>query len=82
MSCGTATAKRDLARIVRTPQGRILPDPTGKMAGRGAYLCADPRCWEQAIKKGRLERTLKAKLAAEELDDLRTFARDRVGEGR
>ena len=82
MSCGTATAKRDLARIVRTPQGRIVADPTGKMAGRGAYLCADPRCWEQAVKKGRLERTLKTRIAAEELDGLRSFAHNRAQEGK
>ena len=82
VSCHTTTAKRTLVRVVRTPEGHILPDPTGKQAGRGAYLCADSQCWDQALKKGRLEPSLKAKLPPEEIDGLRSFAHDNIGEVR
>jgi predicted RNA-binding protein YlxR (DUF448 family) len=47
--------KRELIRIVRTPDGHILLDPTGKKSGRGAYLCARRSCWEPAVRKGKLE---------------------------
>ncbi len=70
MSCGSTTAKRELVRIVRTPEGRVLADPTGKMSGRGAYLCHEPKCWEQGIKKGRLERSLKTKLSPQDAEAL------------
>lgn len=63
VSCRTTTGKRALVRIVRTPEGRVLPDPTGKLAGRGAYLCTDPACWEAAEKKRLLDRALKVTLA-------------------
>jgi hypothetical protein len=50
--------KRDLLRIVRTPGGRVAVDPTGRLAGRGAYLCNDPACRATAVKKGALVRAL------------------------
>ena len=52
--------KRDLTRVVRTPDGRVVLDPTGRLAGRGAYLCDDPACREAAMKKGALTRALAA----------------------
>ena len=76
VGCGAVTVKRALIRIVRTPEGRVLPDPTGKKAGRGAYLCADQKCWEQAVKRGRLERSLKAHLSVEDIEGLRSFSHD------
>lgn len=74
VGCGIIAAKRSLIRVVRTAQGEVLPDPTGKKPGRGAYLCANPQCWEQAVKKGRLERSLKARLSLRDVDSLRSFA--------
>ena len=62
MACRTARPKRDLLRIVRTPDGRIVADPTGRLAGRGAYVCSDPACIERAITKGALARALKSPL--------------------
>lgn len=76
VGCGTIDAKRSLVRVVRAPAGEILPDPTGKKPGRGAYLCSDPQCWEQAIKKGRLARALNVRLSPEAIDALRSFAHD------
>ena len=54
-SCHETKSKRELLRIVRTPDGHVLIDATGKKSGRGAYLCARLSCWENAIKKKRLE---------------------------
>jgi predicted RNA-binding protein YlxR (DUF448 family) len=50
--------KRDLRRIVRTPSGQVVIDPTGRLAGRGAYVCHDTDCLAIAIKKGALSRAL------------------------
>mgnify|MGYP002602094798 CR=1 FL=1 len=47
--CGGRFDKRDLVRVVRTPQGDVQLDLTGKMAGRGAYVCHDPACFERAL---------------------------------
>jgi predicted RNA-binding protein YlxR (DUF448 family) len=49
-------------RIVRTPSREIVLDPTGRMAGRGAYLCADGACWATAVRRSSVERALGAPL--------------------
>jgi uncharacterized protein len=59
VACRRTDAKRGLFRLVRTAEGRVAIDPTGKQAGRGAYLCHDPACWEQALKRRGLERALR-----------------------
>lgn len=60
-------------RLVRTPEGRVEIDTTGKRNGRGAYLCHDPNCWEQALKRKGLERALR--LDALNPDDRATLER-------
>ncbi len=50
---------------MRTPDG-VKYDPTGKMAGRGAYLCTSRRCWQNALRQGSLARALKTVLTPEE----------------
>jgi predicted RNA-binding protein YlxR (DUF448 family) len=50
--------KRELTRVVRTPDGRVVLDVTGRLAGRGAYLCDDVTCRAAAMKKGALSRAL------------------------
>jgi predicted RNA-binding protein YlxR (DUF448 family) len=59
VACRRTDAKRGLFRLVRDADGRVAVDPTGKRAGRGAYLCHDPACWEQALKRRGLERALR-----------------------
>ena len=49
-------------RIVRTPDGRVVVDPTGRLAGRGAYVCDQEACMTRAITKGALGRALKTNL--------------------
>ena len=65
IGCRTVRPKRDLIRVVRTPEGEILLDPTGKQSGRGAYLCPDTACMEQALRKKQLERALEAAITPE-----------------
>ena len=65
VACRTERQKRDLLRIVRAPDGVIAFDPTGRAAGRGAYICADGSCWAVAIKKKSIERALSAALPSE-----------------
>ncbi len=65
MACRTARPKRELVRIVRTPEGRVVRDDTGRLAGRGAYLCADGSCWRTASTKGALGRALRTPLPPE-----------------
>src|SRR5262245_27352659 len=62
VSCRERLAKRTLVRIVRTPEGAVEIDPTGKRNGRGAYRCDDPWCWERALRTGALANALKTTL--------------------
>jgi len=65
VACRTARDKRDLVRIVRTPSGQLNIDETGRLAGRGAYLCRDAACWTTALERGALARALEAPVTAE-----------------
>ena len=64
VACRTSRAKRELRRIVRTTAGDVVVDPTGRLAGRGAYVCPDTDCLSIAIKKGALSRALEIPLPA------------------
>lgn len=57
--CRTAKNKNELIRIVRTADGEVKVDLTGKANGRGAYLCRDPECLRKALKGHSLKRALK-----------------------
>ena len=59
IACRRADAKRDFFRLVRDAAGHVAVDPTGKRAGRGAYLCHAAACWEQVLKRRGLERALR-----------------------
>ncbi|MDU2065769.1 MAG: YlxR family protein [Sporomusaceae bacterium] len=59
VGCQELKNKKELTRIVRSPEGEVSIDPTGKKAGRGAYVCKSKVCLEQAFKGKRLERSLK-----------------------
>lgn len=72
--CGRKAGKREFVRVVRTDSGGVIVDATGKKAGRGAYLCQDPACWESSLKRGRLEHNLRIRIPAEARDALRAQA--------
>jgi hypothetical protein len=73
--CRTSRAKRDLLRIVRTPDGGVRLDPTGRANGRGAYVCRDEACIAGATGRGGLGRALETTLPAGLADQLLTAAR-------
>ena len=82
VACRASAAKRELIRIVRTPEGTIEVDFKGKRAGRGAYLCRRQECWDAALRQGVLGRALKVPVTSGQLLDLwgqveQTVGRDR-----
>ncbi|MBR2992106.1 MAG: YlxR family protein [Clostridiales bacterium] len=71
VSCRTVRDKSDLLRVVMTPEGDVVYDPTGKLAGRGAYLCRNEECITQELKKAaRLSKGLKKPLTEDEIKAL------------
>lgn len=74
IACRHTRPKRELVRIVRTAGGKIEVDPTGKRAGRGAYLCRQQACWQDGLVKKRLEYALRAPLSTEDREGLLGYA--------
>ena len=72
VGCGEMKDKRTLVRIVRSKEGVISVDLTGKMPGRGAYICRDASCLNMAQKAKRLERAFSTKIEPEIYDRLRS----------
>jgi len=64
VGCREEAGKRGLIRLVRGPDGAVRHDPTGRAHGRGAYLHADPACFDLARRRRALERSLKAEVPA------------------
>ena len=65
--CRQAKNKKDLIRVVRDKEGNVSVDATGKLNGRGAYICPDKECLKKAIKNKGLEKTLKISGIGEEI---------------
>ena len=81
VGCRQARAKRELLRIVRTPQGGIEVDPLGKAAGRGAYVCPNERCPELAVKQKKLARALAAPVGEDVLQRIKAIVGSADGTG-
>jgi hypothetical protein len=62
VGCRSVLPKRQLLRLVRTPGGDVALDPTGKAAGRGAYLHDRRECWDKALSSRALDQALKVNL--------------------
>jgi predicted RNA-binding protein YlxR (DUF448 family) len=71
--CGTKTSKRDLVRLVRTPDGESVVDETGKRTGRGAYLCHRDSCWDRALNTGRLSHALHGSVSDQDKEKLSSY---------
>ena len=65
IGCGEMKSKKELIRIIRTPEGEIVLDKTGRQNGRGAYICDDAECFKKARKNKGLERSFKQSINAE-----------------
>jgi predicted RNA-binding protein YlxR (DUF448 family) len=66
IACREIKDKRQLIRIVRTPEGKVVVDPSGKANGRGAYLCRQASCWQKSLEKNMLGRALKVTVSTED----------------
>ena len=70
LGCREAKPKKELIRVVRSPEGQISMDFKGKASGRGAYICHDPQCLKKAIKSKALERAFSTQIPPEIYDKL------------
>jgi len=70
VACQEVKAKRELIRLVRVSDGSVQVDTGGKKAGRGAYLCRVPECWEKGLKGNRLEHILRTTIAPDNWEQL------------
>ena len=68
--CGAELPKSELIRVLRSPEGEISIDGTGKGAGRGAYICRKAPCLQKARKSGKLNRSLNVVLSDEIFEKL------------
>jgi len=80
VACRESSDKRGFVRIVRTPDGHVVVDPTGKANGRGAYLCARPECFETARQRRRLDAALKVNLQDDDYYRLRRDFDEALGD--
>jgi predicted RNA-binding protein YlxR (DUF448 family) len=71
IGCATNEDKRTVVRFVRTPEGPVEVDPTGKANGRGAYVHASLECFETAIRKKRIASALRTNLDEDDISRLR-----------
>lgn len=70
IACREMKPKTELIRIVKTSDGKIVVDPKGKLAGRGAYICKNVECLNLAKKKKSFERTFETKMSDELFDNI------------
>ncbi len=83
MACRKVRPKWELVRLVRLAEGRVEVDTVGKKAGRGAYLCWTPQCWQIGLKGSRLEHALRTSLSQDNREQLIRYGREIIsGEGK
>lgn len=71
MACNEQKEKQELLRIVKSKEGIIEPDVTGKKNGRGAYICKNEECLNKLIKSKRLERIFEKEISPELYESIR-----------
>lgn len=79
MGCNEHKPKIELLRVVRSPEGVISLDFTGKKSGRGAYLCRDVKCLRRARKSRRIDRELGVEVPEEVYDSMEREMEDHAG---
>lgn len=72
VGCQQLKTKKELLRVVRTPDDEVVLDITGKRSGRGAYVCCNEQCLAKAFKEKRLERALKRTIEPQVYEQLRS----------
>ena len=71
VGCGEMKGKKEMIRVIKTPEGEICLDATGKKNGRGAYVCNNINCLEKAIKAKRFERAFSTAIPQEVFDGMK-----------
>lgn len=71
VGCQEMKPKKELIRIVRTPDSEVVIDSTGKKSGRGVYICPDKECLNKALKTNRLEKNLQHSISEEVMNRLK-----------
>lgn len=71
VGCHNMVSKKELIRVIKSSEGEIQLDASGKKNGRGAYICRKKECLEKAIKSHSLERSLKVSIPSEIYDSLK-----------
>ena len=79
MGCRERRAKREMIRVVRSPEGAVNLDFGGKMNGRGAYICPNSECLKKAIRSKALDRSLEVTIPEEVYDRLSREMEDSHG---
>ncbi|MBE5805938.1 MAG: YlxR family protein [Clostridiales bacterium] len=77
MGCNEKKPKKELVRIVKNKEGQIFIDKTGKLEGRGAYICDSKECLERIVKSKRLEKVLESQISEEVYNNLRGVVVDK-----
>lgn len=70
VGCQEMKGKKELLRVLRTEEGQVVLDTTGRKNGRGAYLCYSKECFAKAVKSKALERALKVSIPRETYENL------------
>lgn len=76
IACKQSKPKRELIRVVRTPEGHVEIDTVGKKSGRGAYLCATKACWDTALDQKKFQHEFEVAISEEDWQDLDEFRQD------
>lgn len=71
IGCREMKNKKEMMRVLRTPENEIILDATGRKNGRGAYICRSMECLDKAVKNHGLERSLKTGIPQEVYEDLK-----------
>jgi len=71
IGCQCKKPKKEMIRVIKTPEGNIEIDRTGKKSGRGAYLCSNVECLDVALRKNNLNKSLKKDIPLQTIDKLR-----------
>ena len=77
MGCNNKKNKKDLIRVVIDKKGKVILDKTGKLSGRGAYICDNIECLEKVKKSKRLEKVFETKIKEEIYKNLRSVIIDK-----
>jgi uncharacterized protein len=80
IGCREVKSKRELIRIVRTPDGSIVMDPSGKANGRGAYVCPRTDCFQTALNSKRLSKALNAEIDENDVSRIKRDLRQSLKE--